>query len=120
MTVETKYSIGDAVYTASEHRVDRAIVKAIRITSLRNKIEYGFETRGYMSLMLHGDGFSWWSESTIFDNIDEAEKAHTKLKKHYEEERKKERAQDLIKRKAQLRAELEQLEAGVDPDEDDE
>jgi hypothetical protein len=120
MTVETKYAIGDAVYTASEYRVDRGIIKAIRITGLRNKVEYGFETTGYMSFMIHGDGFSWWSEKDLFDNVKDAEKRHSLLEADRAAKEAKEKADELIKRKARLRAELEQLEAGVDPDEDDE
>lgn len=121
MTIETKYAIDDAIYTASAYGIDRQIIKAIKITGKRGTVEYGFKAHGSLLLWQGmGDGYIWFKENELYVTDTAATKAYEKLQALKEAAQAKEKEQELIRRKARLRAELEQLEAGIDPDDLDE
>jgi hypothetical protein len=115
MTISTAFDINDAVYHASAYGIDKDIIRAIRISG-KNKIEYGFKASSGYTWMFHGDGFSWYKQSEVFENDLAAIRLHEKLKAKKEAEEAQEKEEQLTKRKAQLELELKQIEAGLDPD----
>lgn len=119
---KTKYAIGDLVYTANDRQVDRDVIKAIKITTLKETIEYGIkrETRGLliMSYWYNSDEYNWYKTSEIFSDKESAIARHENLKAKKEAEEALEKERELTEKKNRLKRELYNLENGLE-DEDD-
>lgn len=118
MTIETKYDVGDAVYRVSEYGHAKDLIAAIKITgNKRQTIQYGFKSSSNsLTALWLGSDYSWYDEKALYTDEEEAATAADKLKAERE---KKDRAKEearLIERKAKLKADLEMLEQGIDPD----
>jgi len=121
----TKHAIGDLVYTANKYGFDRDVIKAIKITTLKETIEYGIkskESTGMFSLWMDsGDGYDWYKSSEIFKDKESAQARYDNLKAKAEAEEAHEKAKEVAKRKAELQRKLDNLENGKSEydDEDD-
>ena len=124
---ETKYAIGELVYTADRYDVDRDVIKAIKIVGVKEDIEYGIKSKrggGYdlFSLWGGGDGYNWYETSQLFPDKESAKAHHENLKTKYEAEEAAKKAKDVAKRKLELKNKLKRLEKGLseyDSDEDE-
>lgn len=118
---KTKYAIGDLVYTANVYQVDRDVIKAVKITTLKETIEYGIkrpQTDRLLGLWLNDDGYSWYKTSEIFSDKESAIARHENLKAKKEAEEAIEKERELTEKKNRLKRELYNLEHGLE-DEDD-
>lgn len=124
-SIETKYKIGDLVYTANVDGYDRDVIKAIKVTGLKQTIEYGIKSKnsgGYFDMMFgRNDGYNWYSSKEVFESKEEAENLHNSLKAKDEAKAAEKKAHDRKKRLDDLKREQEALEKGEDfePDYDD-
>ena len=110
---ETKHSIGDLVYLATSYEVDREVIKAVKITGLKNKIAYGFATKGpsnYLLAVWSSSDYNWVAQKDVFTDKDLAMKHHEKLKAKRIAENKKTEEADKQRRRNELELELKELE----------
>lgn len=108
--IETKYAIGDVVFTARPDEVEKEIVTAIKITGLRNRVSYSFKQRsnGFSIFGIYNDE-SWYDQTDLFDNLKDAEARQAKLKARQTEKEKAEEAKELIDMERQLEVDKENL-----------
>jgi len=122
MTYETKYELGEVVYTSSAQGTDKVFIEAIKLTGkTKPKIVYGVKSGGgslYSMYLWGGDGYNWYTSKELFKNAQLAESNHKKLKAEQEAKEEKEKLKNRQKEIIEARARLEKLEAGIDPDED--
>jgi len=109
---KTKHAIGDLVYTASANGYDRDVIKAIKITSLKEDVKYGIErdVTGTYWMFGSSDGYSWYASSEIFSDKESAVARYENLKLTKELEEKKEEAERKKERKEDLLEQLRELE----------
>lgn len=125
MKYESKFEIGDVVYTSSEYGTDKEFIDAIKFSGkTRLTVRYGIKGRNQgglygLGLFGGGDGTRWYSASDLFTDPNEAEAHHQRKKLE------KEKREELTKTKEQqakiieAEARLKKLKAGIDPDEYD-
>lgn len=114
-TIETEFAIDDVVYVANEYGLEREIIKAIKITGTKQKIEYGIKNTGGMLMSLyHGDNYRWFTSKNIFMSETEALKAHEALKAKADKKKEQEAQEKRQKRLRELEEERAALERGED------
>lgn len=121
---KTKYAIGDLVYTANKYGYDRDVIKAIKITTLKETVKYGIKSKDtgdyYFSRFLYGgDGYDWYKTSEIFEDKESAQARYENLKAKAEAEEAAKKQIELSKRKAELKRQLKNLENGKSEYDDD-
>ena len=106
-----KRKIGDVVYIATRHGVDRDIIKAIKIEGLNHKMTYGFKENsgGYLFNLWGGDGYAWYTSKPLFLTKEEAMVAYKKIKDSEAIEEKEKEAQDIADKEAGLKKEQQEL-----------
>lgn len=110
MAYETKYKIGDLVYTANQHGYDKDIIKAVKIEGLSEDVYYGIDGEDELLFMFRGDCYDWYSASELFDDKESARAHHELEVKRVEVEKAEEKLQCRKERIALLKEELEELE----------
>ena len=107
---ETDYGIGDVVYTANRHDVEKQIITKLKIVGLKHKVSYGFKESGGGMFAIFKQADTWYSSSEVFKTKESALRKHEQLKEKHEIELAQEEAEEKAERKAELLKELEELE----------
>ena len=124
MTYETKYELGEVVYTSSEYGTDKVFIDAIKFSGkTRLTVRYGIKRTsqgGFFGLGLlgGGDGMSWYSSKDLFTDPKLAELNHQRLKEEKEKREELTRTKEQQAKIIEAEARLAKLKAGIDPDED--